>query len=167
MRIEANALSTSSYADAILEYHGFSKDAFSQYEFCKGGGKTIFVFPKGLQSLSEDDSLPCGLPFIRIKGKYPKLTSVAAMHFGHLATVRYVDLEDKQLDDVLKRQAVAMSEDQIKTSDPDSYVILRHTGALGRPQGIAMGYVNSEWALASLLPKNWLDFYNPDFKHLA
>ena len=69
-----------------------------------------------------------GLPFLRINLRYPKLSTPAAMLWGHLAQRNYVDLNRAQLLAYLGRQAVTLAPGQDEHCTGYGYVIIRHEG---------------------------------------
>ena len=84
---------------SILQHFGMPLEAFAGFRFLRSP-KSIFIYHHSLENPTNSNENG-GIPFIRIRGKFPKLTSVAAMKFGHLATKNIVTLTPDQLHSLL------------------------------------------------------------------
>ena len=69
------------------------------------------------------------------EGKYPKLTSAAALQFGGFASKNVIDLEPEQVQTFMSRQDFGIGSAQTEKVSGTGYVILRYEGfvvGLGR-----------------------------------
>ena len=140
---------------AVLEERfGFPPEAFAEYTFLKPGKKGLYLVPRGHIPPPREMVDAVGLLFMHTKGKYPKLTTAAAMTFGHLATRNVIQLNAAQRDAYLARENIPLTREQRDMCTGPGFVLLRYRDyILGTgfcrvtPGGI---YVES------LFPKGWM-----------
>lgn len=115
----------------ILEHFGLPADAFAELTLLAKGDHAVAV---------ADDHAPpprpqpvsTGVPLFRMAGRWPKLTTSAALAFGAGATRNVVELDAAQSATYQARRPVEPAGEQLSACDGRGYVMLRHRGvALG------------------------------------
>lgn len=138
----------------IEERFGISPSVFDGFALARPRSKKLYLVPEEHAPPARPMPETVGLPFLRVKMKYPKLTTAAAMQFGRHATRNVIDATAAQAEAYLVRQDFTASAEALSRCTGRGYVIVRHAGwALGvgflAPEGNGRGIVRS------MLPKGW------------
>jgi NOL1/NOP2/fmu family ribosome biogenesis protein len=89
--------------------------------------------------------------FMRTDGKYPKLTTSAALQFGHLAVKNVINLEPEQVQAFMARQDFEIDVVQVQNVSGTGYVVLRYQEIV-----VGLGVYREHLNLVeSLFPKGW------------
>jgi NOL1/NOP2/fmu family ribosome biogenesis protein len=94
-----------------------------------------------------------GMLFVKIRNRYPKLSTAASMLLGSGATRNVIDLDEDQLCAFIRRQPVVLPDIQIQGCDDRGYVLVRH-----RSFAMGVGVLHPHAAgasLESMFPKGW------------
>ena len=134
-----------------LGHFGIPESVMNGYQFIRRGKKTIYVAGQAV-ALSEKAYYQ-GMPFMRIQTKYPKLTSVAALKFGHHATKQIVHLNESQLGSYLTRQPIELVQNQLQCCSARSFVIVFYKDSC-----LGVGFLGEVNKMASLSPKSWSEY---------
>ena len=114
---------------------------------------------RGLNLINPDHMPPAkpaldtlGMYFMHTDGKYPKLTTSAALHFGYQATRQVIDLTPAQAKRFLTRRDIPMTAQQAHLCKGSTgFVVLRY-------QGYALGigvYRPQQGKVENMYPKAW------------
>jgi NOL1/NOP2/fmu family ribosome biogenesis protein len=91
--------------------------------------------------------------FVKIRNRYPKVSTAGAMLLASAATRNIIDLEPDQLRNFIKRKPVSLSRDQVQGCAGRGYVLVRH-----RSFAMGVGVFHPRAAggsLESMFPKGW------------
>lgn len=92
-----------------------------------------------------------GMSFLRTRMRHPKLSTAAAMCFGHLATKNALALSDEQADAFLRREPIALNARQRDVCGSTGYIIARIEEVV-----LGVGFVALQAGeLRSMFPKAW------------
>lgn len=129
------AIDPSPWLELLEERFAIPPSAFDDYLMHRPNTKCIHVVARGHEPPLRPEPASIGLPFLRTKMRYPKMTTAATMAFGHLARRHVVALEEAQLDEYLSRQLVELTPAQEAGLGSRGYVIARYQG-LSLGQGL-------------------------------
>ena len=132
---------------------GFPRSAFEGCIFFRPNDKYVSVVSRDHRPPARPPAEMTGMYFLKTALRHPKLTTQAAMHFGHAATRNVVALDTDKLRAYLDRREVRLTAAEAAWCEGFGYVLVRHRGhtygvGLFRPEG-AGGRVES------LFPKTW------------
>ncbi|MCA9961480.1 MAG: NOL1/NOP2/sun family putative RNA methylase [Anaerolineales bacterium] len=136
----------------LCERYGFTPAQFSSYHLFRWSRKRLYLVQQHHLPPNKLNADTIGLHFMNVDGKYPKLTTAAAMIFGHLATRNTIDLEPEQVANYVARHDFKISATQASHCTGTGYIILRY-------QGFTMGvgvYRAHAGLVESLYPKGWI-----------
>lgn len=130
---------------------GIPPSAFDGLSLFRKNDNYVSITTDEIRSLNR--STPEGLSFIKTNLTHHKLTTQAAMCFGHAADKNFVSLEAHQVRPYLHRQRFYASMSQVRRCTGFGYVIIRF-GAHSLGMGMYRPVVGGAW-IDSLFPKNW------------
>ncbi len=135
----------------LSDRFGIDPAHFDDYTVFREGRTGVYITNR--DQLPPEKPLPdsIGMLFMRTDGKYPKLTTSAALQFGHLATKNVIDLEPEQVQAFMARQDFDVCDAQLETVTGVGYAILRYKDFV-----VGMGVYRAHLGLVeSLFPKGW------------
>ena len=135
----------------LKDRFGMDMAQFADKRIVLGGSKNAYVGNQDQQPPIAPKLDAFGLPFVRLGGRDPKLTSAAAMAFGQSATRNVLDLEPAQAADFLGRRDVVVTAVQTQQAIQSGYVLLRYRGYV---LGVGL-YRQTEGTIESHFPKGW------------
>ena len=133
---------------------GIPADTFEEYELIRPNTHSLH--------LVADDHLPperpapqvIGMSFMRTRMKFPKLTTAAAMTFGHLATRNVIAADRRQADAFLRRERFDVRPEQLAACNGRGYVLVSVEDAV-----LGVGLLRPREAkqpeVSSFVPKAW------------
>lgn len=137
--------------EIIEERFGIPPGVFEGFTLVRYGRKHEVLVPESLLRETDLDIESAGIPFVRINVPEPKLTTAAAMCFGHHATRNYVQLEYPEAQAYVSRKGITLRPEQAATCTSDGYVLVQHNGIT-----LGVGFLHVEdLVLNSLYPKSW------------
>ena len=139
------------WLDIISDRFGFEPDVFADYAIVRWGRKGVYTINQDHILLKRPSPDAVGMIFMRTEGKYPKLTTGAAMLVGHHAKRNFIDLEPSQVQDFMARRDFNIMPDQAPHCTGTGYVLLRYQSV---SLGIAV-YRPHLNLVESLYPKGW------------
>jgi len=137
--------------EVLEDRFGIPAAAFASYRFHPSG--------KALYCVAGDHPFPdlprvlqCGLRFVKTGQDYPKLTTEAALAFGHLARHNVVPLDAAQTQTFVNRGDLTLSPSQGSYCTSPGYVMVSYDGQI-----LGIGSYEGEPGrrLSSLFPKQW------------
>lgn len=142
------------YWQLVEERFGIPPSTFDGFALARPKRKKLYLVPVDHTPPARPAPETIGLPFLRVKMKYPKLTSAAAMQFGRHATRNVIDATADQAAAYLTRRDLTASADRLQRCTGRGYVLVRHAGwTLG--VGFLMPAENGTGTVRSMLPKGW------------
>lgn len=137
----------------ILEQRfGIETAVFDPFVIYRVGKKKLYIVNREHQPPSTPQSDSVGMHFMRVEGKYPKLTTGAAMLFGADAKRNVIELDAGQLKAYYTRQEIPLSQQQLANVTQNGYVMLRYRGVV-----VGQGtYYQEGHRVAPLFPKAWV-----------
>lgn len=141
------------YLKQVDRRFGIPPSTFDDYVFVRPNSKKVHLVPRDHRPPSRPEPMSLGMPFIRTYLKYPKLTTAAAMTFGHAATRNVVPADEEQLTAFLTRRPFEASAAQTKSCTGRGYVLVRFkelTLGVGFYKPSARGGI-----VNSMMPKVW------------
>lgn len=133
---------------------GIPAAVFADFVLFRQNAKYIALVARDHLPPAEPSPTSTGLPFMRTALRYPKLTTAAAMLFGHHATHNYVDLDRAQAEAYMSRETLRLDAAQTQACTDTGYVLARHEAVT---LGLAFFRLeeNQGGPLESLYPKVW------------
>ncbi|MCA9973114.1 MAG: methyltransferase domain-containing protein, partial [Anaerolineales bacterium] len=135
----------------LLERFGFETAVFAPYLLFRWSRKRLYLLPRSHAAAAVPPPDALGMHFMNVDGKYPKLTTAAAMRFGHLAARNWIDLTPPQAAAFFARQDFSLPAAQAAGCSGTGYVLLRYRGYI---LGVGV-YRARQGLLESLYPKGW------------
>ena len=135
----------------LEERFGIPKSTFDEYAIYRVGKKKIYIVNREHVPPVKPQADQIGMHFMRVEGKYPKLTTGAAMLFASFAQRNVLDLAPEQAHAFYQREEFVISDTQASQLTGNGYVMLRYQNI---PIGQGTYYANSQ-RIASLFPKAW------------
>ncbi|MFQ5709089.1 MAG: methyltransferase domain-containing protein [bacterium] len=134
-------------------YFGLAPQVFHDYFLFKANGKSVSIANKDLAPTVRPLVHTAGISFVKTNMKYPKLSTAAAMKFGHAASQNVVEVSEQQAADYLSGRSFAVENEQGCFAHEKGYVIVRREGV---PLGVGMLVeTNAAAVVHSLFPKAW------------
>ena len=130
---------------------GLAPSLFDDYLLFRPSRKRLYLFNRDHRPPEKPAPDSIGMHFMRVEGRYPKLTTGAAMLFGQQATKNVVDLTADQVRAFFFLQPIAVTAVQASQIEGNGYVIVRYETAV---VGQAVYYADHQ-QLDSLFPKAW------------
>ncbi len=129
---------------------------FEDAHIFRGSKKKIYLVNDDHQPPQKPVPDAVGIHFMRVDGRFPKLTTGAAMLFAPHATRNIVELTAQQMVDFIARRELTLPAAQLQNCTGNGYVMLRFAGSwLG--QGTL--YMDKDGSgggrVESLFPKAW------------
>lgn len=132
---------------------GFPRAAFEECVFFRPNDKYISVVARAHRPPAKPSPEMTGMYFLKTALRHPKLSTQAAMHFGHAATRNVVSLDGEKLRAYLDRREVRLTATEAARCEAFGYVLVRHG-----EQTYGVGLFRPEGAggrMESLFPKTW------------
>ncbi|HEX6386077.1 MAG TPA: RsmB/NOP family class I SAM-dependent RNA methyltransferase [Anaerolineae bacterium] len=137
----------------VSERFGIEPDRFDGYTIFRGSRRRVYVVNSDHWPPAQPAPDAVGLVFMQTSGKYPKLTTAAAMLFGPWARRNVIDLEAEQAEAYLSRQDFALTAGQARYCTGTGYVLLRYQNFV---LGVGVYRLRTDSAFVeSLYPKAW------------
>lgn len=151
---QVEAVDVSDELSQIEERFGIAADSFDDFVVFRPNSKWLALVNRDLQLPQRPAVMGLGMPFLYPDMRYPRLTTAAAIRFGHLASRNVIDLDDiATLRDFIDLQVV--------TFDPQDHPSITGPGhLLVRHRGLILGLGNCrrdtpQWTLLAMVPKAW------------
>ena len=138
----------------LEERFGIQPAAFDGYVLHRPNNKTLWIVAADHEPPPRPPNAGVGLGFLHTAMAVPKLTTQAAMAFGHHATRNVVTLDEAGADRYLRRDDVTLEAGELVDGDGDGYVLLRCRGLT-----LGVGFLrvgeSGTGRIRSLFPKAW------------
>jgi len=132
---------------------GIPVETFNGFHLTRYNTKSLSLVPDETPRLIGMKRIFPGLPFVKLKMKFPKLTTPAAMGFGRLARKHIVDLNPEQADAYFRNQTFILQAHKVTGFESDGYCIVRCEGF---PLGLGLLFREGDaFRLKSTYPKAW------------
>lgn len=139
------------WLDILQGRFGLEPSLFDAYHIFRPSRKRVYIVNRDHQPPERPSPDSIGMHFMRVDGRYPKLTTAAAMLFGAHATRNVVDLRPEQVTAFIARQEFVLDAAQQAQVTDNGYIMLRWRGVwLGQGAYYADGH-----RVESLFPKAW------------
>ncbi len=116
---------------ALLEQRfGIDPEVFADYVVFRANTHTLGIVTRDHQPPRTPPVASMGLPFMHTNMRFPKLTTGAALTFGHHATHNRVAIDADQLDRYLSRRDIRPTAAQREMMDGTGYVMIEHDGVI-------------------------------------
>lgn len=153
----------------VEERFGIAPAVFDEFLIFRSSSKRLSIVRRGVRVPSRPKPEIVGMPFYRTKGRYPRLTTAAAMRFAPHIQRNVIDLEDTDMAPLLangelilpseRLQNVSHTVDQGMDRDQDrrgGWVLLRRRGFI---LIFALFYSRDDGGgrLIVQLPRTWRD----------
>lgn len=112
----------------LLERHHFPEELFQDLIFLIFGEKIIRAVARPFEITSFPKLDRVGIDFLRIDMAVPRLTTSAAMTWGHHARRNFVDLTAEQCDAYLSREGIVLTEEQRLHCSSRGTLLIRYAG---------------------------------------
>jgi hypothetical protein len=149
---------------ALLEERfGIAPGTFDGYVLFRTSRKYISIRPVSHLPPARPRPQSVGLTFLKTSLRFPKLTTQAAMTFGHAASRNVVTLGRTAAAAYLQRTPVPVTPDVLPDGNGLGYVLVRHAGLT-----LGLGLFKPEagredrGVLESLFPKYWAGLQDLD-----
>jgi NOL1/NOP2/fmu family ribosome biogenesis protein len=141
------------YLQIVVDRFGIPPEHFQNYRLFEPGGGKLYLVNHDHQAPIAPQPDAEGMLFMRIRVRYPKLTTAAALLFGDAATRNYVDVDDRQAKAYTSRQNFEMSNEQRQHCTDVGYILIRHRGYT---LGVGLYYPRENGGVVeSMFPKGW------------
>ncbi|NHZ71887.1 MAG: RNA methyltransferase [Aquificales bacterium] len=135
----------------LSDRFGIEPANFDDYVIFREGRKGVYITNANQQPTLKPKPDTIGMLFMRTDGKYPKLTTAAALQFGYLATKNVIDLQPEQVQMFIGRQDFDIGAAQVQNVSGTGYIVLRYKGFVA-----GLGVYREHLGLVeSLFPKGW------------
>jgi NOL1/NOP2/sun family putative RNA methylase len=137
----------------LQDFYGFPAGIFAGLQFQRRNSKTVSVTGAGHRAVQNPGPQSVGLPLLHVHMKTPKLTTAAALAFGHLATRHVVELDETEVDRYLAGEDLTVKWQQVHGYEKQGHVLVRFLG-----NAIGMGFGRNSSAgleLTNQFPKAW------------
>jgi 16S rRNA C967 or C1407 C5-methylase (RsmB/RsmF family) len=135
----------------LSDRFGMDPVNFDDFIIFREGRKGIYITNRGQQPTEKPQPDSVGMLFMHTDGKYPKLTTSAALRFGFLASKNVVDLEPAQVAALMGCEDFEVDMAQVQNVSGTGYVILCYQEIV-----VGMGVYREHLNLIeSLFPKGW------------
>ncbi len=148
--VKLTSIEIEPYLEFICCLYGIERELFDPFEYLRRGKRTIYLRNKDHHADLGLNLLFTGMPFLRIKMRIPKLTTVAALKFGDFATRNIARINREQELSYWKGESFKLKDEQIVDFDRPANIILKAQDLV-----IGMGFLNSQFEVESLAPKAW------------
>lgn len=141
------------YFSLVEERFGIPASTFDDFVLAKPFSKKVYLVPRDHRPAARPAPTFVGLPFMRVYLKHPKLSTAAAMHFGHLATKNTIATTSDQAEAYLSREDFTASAEQIARCSGRGYVLLKHEDIT-----LGVGFLTAAEdgaTVRSMFPKAW------------
>lgn len=135
----------------VRDRFDFGADDLSRYTFFQRSNRQTHLANPDQQPPLEPLPDAVGMQFIRLRNRYPKLSTAAAMLLGPSARQNVIDLTREQQRAFVARLDVALSAGQLQACTSEGYVLARY-------QGFVLGVgvcLPAAGVLQSMYPKGW------------
>jgi 16S rRNA C967 or C1407 C5-methylase (RsmB/RsmF family)/NOL1/NOP2/fmu family ribosome biogenesis protein len=135
----------------LSDHFGINPARFDEYAIFRESKRGVYIANRDQQPPQKPKPDAVGMLFMHTQGKYPKLTSPAAMQFGRAATRNVIDLEPEQAGAFMNREDFGITAVQSSHTTGTGYVILRYHSF---PLGVGV-HRPAQGKVESLYPKGW------------
>jgi NOL1/NOP2/sun family putative RNA methylase len=139
------------WLDVVTERFGMDSALFADVDVIRWSRRGVYLVSRNQQLPSKPQMESPGLFFMRADGRYPKMTTSAALQFGRHATQNIIKLTPAQSKAYLQRQTITVSKAQAATCTNTGYVLLCYRSF---PLGLGLFHTKSS-QVESLFPKAW------------
>lgn len=141
------------WMERVCAHFGFPQDLFAGYDLIRTSSKYLSIVARAHQPPARPEPDSIGLSFVRTRLRPPKLTTAAALAFGHAATRNVISVSGAQAEMFFARTAITVTPDQAAACTGAGYVLLRHDGTT---LGVGLYTPSPEGGrVESLFPKAW------------
>lgn len=135
----------------LADHYGIDPAHFDDYAIFRESKRGVYIANREQRPPQKPKPDAVGMLFMHTQGKYPKLTSAAAMQFGAWAEQNVIDLEPEQVGAFMNREDFGITAVQSTRTTGTGYVILRYHGF---PLGVGV-HRPAQGIVESLYPKGW------------
>ncbi len=143
------------WLNIVCARFGIPPQKFAPFRIIRRSRRGVYLLNRDHLPPARPNPDACGMFFMRTDGRFPKLTTAAALFCGHWATQNFIPLTPEQIYPFLTRQDIRLTPAQTTHCTGQGYVIARFANhPLGI--GIYLPPANGQPALLrSLFPKAW------------
>lgn len=126
---EVNRIDPAPWLAMLDERFSIPEDCFTDYTWHQPNRKLVSLVHHGHKAPVKPAPISTGLPFIRIKMRFPKMTTGGTMLVGRHATRHVIELEAHQVSAYFSRGTyIELEPDQDARCESMGYVIMMHRG---------------------------------------
>lgn len=142
------------YFELVQERFDIPLNVFEAYLVFQPNKQNLWIVDRSLRVPPRPAHYTVGIPFFYVNMRFPRLTTLAAVKFGHLATRNVFDARGDEPAKLLHRHEILVDEERASSLTGHGYALLRHRGL-----PIGLGFYHPEddgnW-LRGMLPRSWV-----------
>ncbi|MDA8017322.1 MAG: hypothetical protein MPN21_07715 [Thermoanaerobaculia bacterium] len=142
------------YFELVEERFGIPRRVFEPYVVFQPNKQNLWIVDRGLRIPDRPPHHTVGIPFFYVNMRFPRLTTLAAVKFGHDAVRNVFDASDGETAMLLHRHEIRVDRGRAASMTGHGYVMLRRHGL-----PIGLGFFHPEddgdW-LRGMLPRSWV-----------
>jgi len=142
------------YLDVLEERFGMPRAAFDDYLVFRSSTKRLSIVRRDVVLPERPAPRTVGMPFYKTKSKYPRLTTSAALKFGHLARRNTIELSREETMELIQEGEIRLSPEKASGPEGTGYVLPFYEGHV---LTIAFFRVEPDGGglLVGAVPKTW------------
>ncbi len=128
---EVNQIDPTPWLEMLDERFGIPATCFEDYIWHQPNAKLISLVHHTHKAPAKPAPISIGLPFIRVKMRFPKMTTGGTLLVGLEATRHVIELDEEQVSAYYSRAThIPLEQAQLEHCDTMGYVIVRHSGVV-------------------------------------
>ena len=143
------------WIEIVTERFGIDAKVFEPFTLFRVGKKKVYLVNNDHQPLQRPKPDAIGMLFMRVDGRYPKLTTGAATIFAPHVTRNFIDVTPEQASDFIARREFIVPEAQLEKCTGNGYVMLRFKGVWIGQGTLYMDAEGGNGRVQSMFPKAW------------
>lgn len=143
------------WIEVVTARYGVETAVFDPYTLFRVGKKKVYLVNADHQPLQKPMPDAIGMHFMRVDGRYPKMTTGAATVFAPHITRNLIDITPEQAVDFIARREFPIQAAQLTNCTGNGYVMLRFKGVWIGQGTLYMDKVGENGRIQSMFPKAW------------
>ncbi len=144
----------SPYLESLEERFAIPRAFFDDYLLFRSSTKRLSIVRRDVVLPERPAPQTVGMPFYKTKSKYPRLTTSAALKFGHLARRNTVELSRDETIELVLEGEIRLPPEKASALEGTGYVLPRYSG-----HALTIAFFRLEAAgdglLVGAVPKAW------------
>jgi len=143
------------WVEVVTERYGVDTAVFDPFTIFRVGKKKVYLVNADHQPLQKPVPDAIGMHFMRVDGRYPKMTTGAATVFAPHITRNFIDITPEQVIDFMARRELSILAAQLANCTGNGYVMLRFKGVWIGQGTLYMDAEGGNGRVESMFPKAW------------